>query len=145
MNTIETQKQVQQWADTKAQPDLRVITMKEGKLCHTDLQGTERTGNAVHQGDVYLLLLDKLPDNLTKVTDRQLAPGTTKGSRHVAEGDVEIFVARHRSPLTGPVVRAKDTWFLRHPEHADHQLPAGDYQVIYQQDHAQDEIAAVRD
>ena len=145
MNVIETQEKVQEFANTQSNAELRIATMKDGKLAHTDLQGVERIGTAIHQGDVYAVLINSLPENITKVHEKQLAPGTTKGSRHVAVGDVDIFVVRNKSPLQGPIVRAKSDWTITHPEHAHWQLPAGDYQIVYQQDHAQEEIAAVRD
>jgi hypothetical protein len=36
--------------------------------------------------------------------------------------------------LCGPLVVAYDSFYLTHPEHAKHELPAGVYQVTYQQE-----------
>jgi hypothetical protein len=104
-------------------------------------------GKAVRQGDVYIL---RLPDNakLTNATkNRQLAPGTTKGSRHIVEGEVKLFqgwtppadlfastakalsVSRERllEMLAGPAIEANGAFRVTHPEHADFTLPKGRY------------------
>lgn len=92
-------------------------------------------GEYVRQGDIYVVRIDTLPRGMTETQDRQLAPGATQGSRHVAEGDLTV----HRRTDTrevgiGPVVRARQEWRLAHPEHAHMVLPSGDYQIRYQVD-----------
>lgn len=110
-------------------------------------------GQHVRQGDVYLLRLAKRPADFDKTTtNRQLAPGTSKGSRHVAEGKaVSLFIATDeraarsslaRLPgvqgrdrlLVGACVEAADRFIVSHPEHAHHSLPAGCYAVLFQLD-----------
>lgn len=99
-----------------------------------------------HQGDVYLT---RVPDDHPRGApwgSRQVAVGQAVGQRHVAVGDVEVFAGvdvatvlplfdeRRRQACMGPVVVARGTWTLEHPEHAHHVLPAGVYQVTYQWD-----------
>ena len=103
-------------------------------------------GKALHQGDVYLHMVADSHPRGGLWGSKQVAIGDTTGSRHVAEGDVEVYagaalpdyfnIAGGVDPAAflGPVVVARDTWCLAHPEHADHVLPAGVYQVSYQVD-----------
>lgn len=105
-----------------------------------------RTAAPIRQGDLYLVPCEWTGEGgLERSEDRQLAPGHTKGSRHVAEGEVEVWYAPRRDALTGPLVRAFKRWVLRHPEHADVSMPSGCYQVAYQRDREMEEIARVRD
>lgn len=88
-----------------------------------------------HQGDVYLLRVNDNHPRGKKITETQLAPGTTKGSRHVAEGKkISIFETTSTNPLMGPVIVAKERFEVVHPEHANHSIPSGCYQVGYQLD-----------
>ncbi len=115
-------------------------------------------GEVAHQGDVYVVMVDKKEDlygvhkSLNKcgkgerTAERQLAPGTTKGSRHIAEGPMSIFApAKDASALEGPYIEATGEWTLTHPEHADHQMPAGNFCIVYQRDFAAEEIRRVAD
>lgn len=95
-------------------------------------------GQWARQGDVYIERINAL-SGWTPTTDRQLAPGTTQGSRHMVVGDVTVCecpntatVARGR--LAGPQIEAKEAFRVGHPEHADMELPAGTYQIWYQSD-----------
>lgn len=92
-------------------------------------------GEHVRQGDVYVVRIDTLPQGMEKTPTRQLAPGSTQGSRHVAEGDLQVYRRTDtREAGIGPVVRALAEWRLAHPEHAHCLLPAGDYQIRLQVD-----------
>jgi len=100
-------------------------------------------GHAIHQGDVYMHRVLANHPRGKPLGTRQVAVGTTVGSRHVVEGaDVAVFAGKAFQPsqkrkeesLLGPVVVATDTFTLTHPEHAHHVLPAGTYQVTYQWD-----------
>lgn len=115
-------------------------------------------GEVAHQGDVYVVMVDNKEDlygihkNLTKcdcgekTANRQLAPGTTKGSRHIAEGPMTIFAPpQEASALEGPYIEASSEWTLTHPEHADHKMPAGKFCIVYQRDFAAEEIRRVAD
>lgn len=106
------------------------------------------TGDVLRQGDLYLTCLGAAPTRAGKYTGRQLAPGTTQGSRHVVVGDCELYtpdesdaVAKlnqvvpatkgHRQ-FTGPVIVAKSPVTIEHPEHGDRTIPSGVYLVTFQ-------------
>lgn len=116
-------------------------------------------GDVLRQGDLYVIALDSaLPGKPTHA--RQLAPGTTQGSRHVAEGPCEVvepegsaaLSALHRLiPATrahrqfvGPAIHATAPITIAHPEHGDRTLPPGDYLVTYQRAWA-DEVRRTQD
>ena len=92
-------------------------------------------GEIAHQGDVYLVRINDCVDRGVETSNHQLAPGTTKGSRHVVVGDVQVFESIERNELLGPIVVARSRFRLTHPEHAEHSLPSGTYQVGYQLDY----------
>lgn len=98
-----------------------------------------KIGEYVRQGDVYVERIEALGNGTTTTPagSRQVAVGTTIGSRHVAEGDaldVVRVVGESPSALLGPVVIAHGRWRLTHPEHAHFELPEGRYRVRYQRD-----------
>lgn len=100
------------------------------------------------QGDVLLVRLDALPDGCKKIArpDRQLAPGTTQGSRHCLDSlaGVTLYRLADPTPLDGPVILAEREFTVEHPEHGDITLPAGVWGVVYQRAFA-DEIRRVQD
>lgn len=110
-------------------------------------------GDAYPQGDVIFARVDKAPKKAKPYAGRQLAPGDTQGSRHVAEGDVELYTPNedaalktlhrlfpktrsHEVQFLGPIVQASGDWTATHPEHGDRTFPPGVYQVIYQRSYA---------
>ena len=98
-------------------------------------------GDVVRQGDLYLIRLDR-PIAGRPYGSRQLAPGTTQGSRHVVAGECEIravddeiaLLELHRlvpatrghQQLIGPEIIADGPVTIEHPEHGHRTLPAGD-------------------
>lgn len=89
-------------------------------------------GSVAHQGDVILVRIASLPTSAKKRKNRQLADGTTQGSRHVLSGgecfDADaaevvrmIKAACKKSAVAeqyiGPVFRGGE---LTHPEHGNH-------------------------
>jgi len=101
-----------------------------------------KPGQAVRQGDVYLVVVEGVKAG-APVLNRQLAPGETQGSRHIAEAPAQIFQSPGHplkgiasNALLGPLVESAKTWNLAHPEHAHVSLPPGQYQVVYQLDFA---------
>ena len=44
-----------------------------------------------HQGDVQIKMIDRLPDNATKVENKPLAYGEISGHVHILTGDVNLF------------------------------------------------------
>jgi hypothetical protein len=132
---------------------------------------TMAVGEFVRQGDVYLIRIASLPPGFDRETkDRQLAPGTTQGSRHVLRDSAGLAlrtraaqaisstlrawlakqpaIGRERAERMipaqiGPAITSPERLLLEHPEHAHKDLPAGDYLCLYQLDFA--EQRAVRD
>ena len=93
-------------------------------------------GDAYVQGDVVVARLDRRPKKAGVYAGRQLAPGSTQGSRHIAEGDVELYTpdeaealaiihrlfpkTRGHGMFLGPVVVSQGSgWTQTHPEHGD--------------------------
>lgn len=91
-------------------------------------------GEKFRQGDIYIALLETVPPQFD-ATDviTQLAPGTTKGSRHILSHDeIEMFVNKQADVLTGPVFKCDKPVTVTHLEHADVVLPPGTYGITYQ-------------
>lgn len=130
-----------------------------------DAAKTERIGSpsdydVVRQGDLYLVCLPKLVSG-EETKDRQLAPGTTQGSRHIAAGNCVITIPRDpsdiassinyylksdvASELIGPVIECKGDVEITHPEHGNKILPKGTtWAVVYQRAYAE-EVRRVQD
>lgn len=93
-------------------------------------------GSVAHQGDVILVRIAGIPAKSVPRPNRQVAEGTTQGSRHVLVGG-----AVYNSPVAavsraikkacpradvgerycGPVFVTDETTVLTHPEHGDHE------------------------
>lgn len=136
-SALDAHKHVEDFATTKAKPSMRYVD---------EIQVEQ----FIRQGDVYLVRIKELGKGYDKVTsDRQLAPGTTKGSRHIiaANPAVTIYAAPGTGNfLMGPQIDAKERFVLEHPEHAHFSLPPGLYQARYQQEWTErDEVRRVRD
>lgn len=93
-------------------------------------------GDCWRQGDIYITLLDKIPNNYkeTKNPNLQLAPGTTQGSRHCLDSlrGVTVYVNENPKMLDGPVLCCKKERTITHPEHGDVVLLCGIYEITYQ-------------
>ena len=89
----------------------------------------------IRQGDVYLVLLNtsEKPKMGVKLDTLQLAPGITKGSRHIVDGAV-LMEHPGADEMTGPYVLAEKAFVVTHPEHADVQCPPGRFKTGYQTD-----------
>lgn len=105
----------------------------------------------VRQGDIYLIKINELPDGCKPIANRQLAPGTTQGSRHIAgdqstvyshprQGEIEV-VRKDIDGATvvgarciGPVIVQESFDSVEHPQHAHMSMPPGIYQVFGQVD-----------
>lgn len=102
---------------------------------------TPEIGVPVAQGDINLWLLSKLPDNaIETVPNRQLAPGTTRGSRHCIKAEdipyVKFYRLANPNPLQGGIMVFDREVTIEHPEHGDQVWPAGIVAVTYQRRHA---------
>ena len=114
-----------------------------------------KPGQWVRQGDVYLMCVDESWPHGKEVKGRQLVPGNSKGSRHIAgegitiyegqkapEGMADRFASgfgdagkRLSSVVLGPLLHVTKRSSVTHPEHGDYSLPGGCYvQVTYQAD-----------
>lgn len=107
-------------------------------------------GYHVRQGDLYITAVSGFDKALFEKTEnRQLAPGTSKGSRHTVSDAVTVLKPKTEGQtevkrgsgnrltsvkVIGPVIVAKDRFTVSHPQHADMSCPAGTYQVSYQAD-----------
>lgn len=99
-------------------------------------------GQWVRQGDVYMECIQS-PSGWKETSNRQLAIGTTNGSRHTVFDNVTVLknpengVVKKTSTgaiCMGPQVVNEERFTVSHPEHADMSLPAGCYQVRFQVD-----------
>lgn len=118
--------EIEKHANEKANQEVRHIEKME-------------VGQVFRQGDIYLhrVAADHLRGEKTQ--NRQLAPGSTQGSRHCVGDNVSVFMgvkppATAIRALIGPVIVSDERFTLRHPEHAHGSFPAGTYQVTYQLD-----------
>lgn len=105
------------------------------------IEETMAIGQVVRQGDLYIHRVAADHPRGMPRTERQLAPGTSRGSRHLVEGAVELYegitVPRGLThTLIGPRLVATARWLGTHPEHAAISMPPGDYQITYQLDAA---------
>lgn len=97
------------------------------------------------QGDIYITLLEKIPKEFTQCKfEAQLAPGTTKGSRHILSDEVTMYKNPKADALTGPLFKNSDEVTVTHPEHGNVVLPPGIYGVTYQRAFAE-ELRRVED
>lgn len=107
---------------------------------------TVSAGDEVRQGDVYLWPCKHPSGKAVTHSRHQLAPGNTKGSRHIAVGRLKVWAPdKSAGPLVGPVIESDERFFVEHPEHANISLPSGCYQVGYQRDYEMEEIQRVAD
>lgn len=112
--------------------------------------GTASLGDVVRQGDLYLTVIGKLPKSTKTMTGKQLAPGTTQGSRHcvsvqmykVDKAEVTKAILKANPKATpdverfvGPVIVFDQSSPVTHPEHGWVTMPAGSVcAVTYQRD-----------
>lgn len=134
LSALEAHTKVQEAASTKADAKVRVVSAIE-------------VDQAVRQGDIYITRIASIPSGVRSIEDRQLAPGTSQGSRHIIVGDGLALSARlnDSNPLQGPYIKAEKSFTVEHPEHGHINMPAGDYSCTYQRDFSAEELARVRD
>jgi hypothetical protein len=98
-------------------------------------------GVSVAQGDINLWLLPNLPENaIESHPNCQLAPGTTRGSRHCIKAEdmdaVKFYRLPNPNPLQGGIMVFDRAVTIEHPEHGNQIWPAGIVAVTYQRRHA---------
>jgi hypothetical protein len=117
-------------------------------------------GDSAHQGDLILVGIGRLPKSAKPRKNRQLAEGSTQGSRHVLErgalydaelNEVAALIeeatgCKVGDAYVGPVFvspKAPTEHDLTHPEHGDLGFPAGTVcAVVYQRSLDQEEREA---
>lgn len=100
-----------------------------------------KVGQFARQGDIYIERISSISKEGKEVKSHQLAPGTSKGSRHVvqAEQGVKIFQSAPNLGAralfqVGPAIEAACDFVISHPEHAWMKMKKGLYQIWYQLD-----------
>lgn len=101
------------------------------------------------QGDVDFVLLPSRPERVAKASPvSQLAPGTSKGSRHCIRledvAKIQFWKLPNPNPLQGLILEFAEPIVIEHPEHGDQQLHAGVWFVKFQRRHA-DEVKRIAD
>lgn len=98
-------------------------------------------GDQICQGDIALVMIDVLPAQITDMKwpdGGQLAPGSTKGSRHCIpekfRESIALFTVNDDNELSDVCIVASEPFCLVHPEHGDYvDIPRGAYRVYHQQ------------
>lgn len=100
-----------------------------------------KIGQVARQGDIYLERTKSVEGKGAVLKSRQLAPGTSKGSRHIVQEGKNIKLFSSTPSLNGrfqfqvgPSIEAETEFSVTHPEHATLKLPAGCFQVWFQAD-----------
>ena len=140
----------------------RKTTEPRERICNNapKLHASFEVGDVAHQGDLIIVRIARLPASARARTNRQLAEGSTQGSRHVmSRGDVydadaaqvaklicEATGVRVERQYIGPVFvsPANPTESdLTHPEHGRQGFPAGAVcAVVFQRNLDAEERAA---
>lgn len=107
------------------------------------------------QGDVLVVAIDQLPAGCEPEKLREphrvvLAYGEVTGHAHaIAADQVKSFTTKEPVPVfdwnAERFLQVETKAFLRHEEHATHELPAGNYAVIQQREYSPEEIRRVAD
>jgi hypothetical protein len=106
-------------------------------------------GQYLPQGDINIFRLPAVPKGMVQVEKQaQLAPGTSRGSRHCIKAEdlehCKFFAFLDANPLEGPVIVMDAPTTIEHPEHRDYVWPAGVVVIGYQRRLA-DEIRRSQD
>ena len=123
----EAHAEIQRLATEKAVPEVRFIDRID-------------IGKVVRQGDVYVHAVAENHPKGKEAKSRQLAIGTTQGSRHVAEAPSSVYEGTAapewcgQTTFVGPRIVSQERFTITHPEHAQVSLPPGHYQVTHQLD-----------
>lgn len=113
-----------------------------------------KIGEVARQGDIYLERVKSIEVIGKPIESRQLAPGTTKGSRHIVAESDGVTIWKSDPTLNGkaafqvgPAIecRAGSDLIVTHPEHAWIKISADNvmqfFQVFFQADYARKERA----
>jgi hypothetical protein len=94
-------------------------------------------GQYLPQGDINILRLAAVPKGMVQVEKQaQLAPGTSRGSRHCIKAEdlehCKFFAFLDANPLEGPVIVMDAPTTIEHPEHRDYVWPTAVVAIGYQ-------------
>lgn len=100
---------------------------------------TMKVGEVVRQGDIYIHKVAANHKRGNRQTHNQLAQGTSKGSRHMAESPAICYEGTTlpsyaKEAFLGPMIESTQRFTISHPEHAHISLGAGCYQITHQMD-----------
>lgn len=109
-------------------------------------------GMQIRQGDVFVQRVERVPAGLRELAREGgrvvLAHGEVTGHAHaIADDGVRFF----RQASTGETFvrvskrHARGGATLRHEEHTEHFLPAGDYRVVRQREYSPEAVRNVAD
>lgn len=99
-----------------------------------------RLGCPIRQGDIYIHPVASNHPRGGILESHQLAVGTSKGSRHMADENFTVYrgttLPDYVAPGTflGPLIVTDRISTITHPEHPWVELPAGTYQITHQTD-----------
>lgn len=115
----------------------------------TQTVGTVSVGDIIRQGDLYLCCVTGLNPEGYQIDNRQLVPGVSQGSRHILDGDAQVFRGEPEklsallaqanadlqvpAALIGPFFITGARCELTHPEHGHFVLPEGETFIAYHQ------------
>ena len=125
-------------ASARSMPEVRVVSLKIGEVAR--------------QGDIYIERVQAIEGKGAPAKTRQLAPGTSKGSRHIVAESEAVTIWESKPDLggkaafqVGPAIECKGDLTVTHPEHAWIKIAVGKvtqfFQVIFQADYARKERA----
>lgn len=102
-------------------------------------------GDTIRQGDLYLIVADKIPQEYNKVEklgeiDKQLVPGNTQGAKHCLDSldGVTLYKPKiwNEESLDGPCLVLEKERKVLHPIHGSVVIPAGfTIQCVYQREY----------
>lgn len=118
--------------------------VKPGMPFHLNKAATPDV-DGVCQGDLYIRVISKVPENYTKAKKPflQLVPGNTIGAHHCLDSldGVELFLPPNwpqcaDNEFIGPVMRLSEKRVIKHPRHGDITIDGGmtvdiNYQLNY--------------
>jgi hypothetical protein len=124
---------------------------KDSRVCPGQAVSFNRAhtaGDAIRQGDLYLVLLDEVPDGYVYAGKRanvQLVPGNTEGARHCLDSlqgvkqwtpEQEAGGGASADFQLGPVLRLAEERVVLHPTHGHVTLLENTIvQCLYQREH----------
>lgn len=107
-------------------------------------------GGWAAQGDVNFIFLKEIPKGAIAATPvGQLAPGTSRGSRHCVRladrPHVDFFQLPNSNPLEGLILRFNAPTTIEHPEHKHHLYPEGAIVAVAFQRKYAEELKRIQD